>query len=101
MVIPVGRRAYAKQLAAVYLKCEPCGRRSPFGVFQRIERVVFFVPLFTAGTSYVLKCGTCRSSYDIAREDAEFLVAAKDDRTLAYEPRSTAGRSGADRQRRG
>jgi len=89
VLIPVGRRVFTEPLDTLKLDCRPCGRKSTFGLFRRVEQVVIFVPVFRAGVSYTLKCAMCWSTYTITEEDAVFLMSSKDEPDFSYTPRST------------
>jgi hypothetical protein len=71
-----GFRSYLRQLAMLTLVCGGCHTPAAHGLRQRVTKfTLFFIPLFPISKRYQLQCTLCGRAYDIAKDQAEQLIA--------------------------
>lgn len=59
-------------LATLVFICETCGNSAVHRLSKRTRRFsLFFIPLFTVGTTYIDDCSACGRVIDVSREQAE------------------------------
>jgi len=71
----LGMRDVASLLLTVTFVCGHCGVRAPQQVVRQQRKVtVFFIPLFSAGTSWFVDCSSCGRSTPLTKQQAEHAL---------------------------
>ncbi|MFK8908824.1 zinc-ribbon domain-containing protein [Streptomyces sp. YS-3] len=71
-----GTRGYLYQLAMMTLVCGNCGNPAAHGLRKYVTKFTFFfIPLFPVSTKYRTQCTFCGLEQQIAKEQAEQLLA--------------------------
>ena len=59
-------------LSTLVFTCETCGNRAPHQLTKRSRRFsLFFIPLFSVGTTYFDSCTACGRIIEVSKEQAE------------------------------
>ena len=59
-------------LSTLVFTCETCGNHAPHQLTKRSRRFsLFFIPLFSVGTTYFDSCTACGRSIEVSKEQAE------------------------------
>ncbi len=59
-------------LATLFFVCETCGQQAAHELSKRSKRFsLFFIPLFSIGTTYVDRCDACARVLEVSRDQAE------------------------------
>ena len=70
-----GIRVSEDVLGVVRYVCETCGQEGAHRVLRRRRRfTLFFIPLFSVGTSYVDTCTWCARTRELTQQQAEQVV---------------------------
>jgi hypothetical protein len=65
-----------RQLAVLMLVCRVCGNTAAQQLWKRATKFsLFFIPLFSVRTRYLMGCGFCGSEYAVSRAEARRLGA--------------------------
>ncbi|MFD9795597.1 zinc-ribbon domain-containing protein [Streptomyces sp. NPDC059070] len=71
-----GTKGYLYQLAMMTLVCQNCGNPAAHGLRKYVTKfTLFFVPLFPVSTKFRTQCTFCGLEQQIAKEQAEQLLA--------------------------
>jgi hypothetical protein len=72
MFLLFGSRVMATLLFVVTFVCGHCGVAAPQRVVREQQKVtLFFIPLFSFGTAYLIECSNCGMATGLSREQAE------------------------------
>lgn len=72
MFLLIGTRLVATALFAVTFVCGHCGVAAVQRVVRQQNKVtLFFVPLFSVGTSWAVECSNCGIATELSRRQAE------------------------------
>lgn len=72
MLVIFGMSVSEDALGVVRYVCETCRNEAAHRVLRRRRRfTLFFIPLFTVGTSYVDTCTWCARTRELSRQQAE------------------------------
>ena len=75
MLVIFGIRVSEDVLGVVRYVCETCGREGAHQVLRRRRRfTLFFVPLFSVGTTYVDVCTWCARRRELSQQQAELAT---------------------------
>ncbi|MYR46532.1 zinc-ribbon domain-containing protein [Streptomyces sp. SID5910] len=75
-MIIFGTKGYLYQLAILTLVCRSCNTPAAHTLRKRVVKfTLFFVPLFPFSTKYALQCTFCGAEQQVAKEQAEQLLA--------------------------
>lgn len=75
MFLLFGTRAAATLLFVVTFVCGHCGVAAQQRIAREQQKVtLFFIPLFSIGTSYFVECSNCETATDLTRNEAEHSV---------------------------
>jgi hypothetical protein len=76
LVLIIGVRVSEVLLATLFYVCEVCGNSAAHRLSKRVRRLsLFFLPLFSIGTTYFDSCTACGRLIEISREQAETAAA--------------------------
>lgn len=69
-----GTSRYATVLGVFALLCPRCNQRSANQLIRHGSKFsLFFIPLFTVSTHYLLKCGYCYLEREVSAQDADAI----------------------------
>lgn len=75
MLLIFGTRSVEDVLRVVVFACRFCGARDEQRVLRSRNKIsLFFVPLFTVSTRYLLECSNCGTVSPIEKDEAEGTV---------------------------
>lgn len=75
MFLLFGTRASETVLTVVHFVCQFCGHAAPQRVMKRTNRfTLFFIPLFSFGSSFLVECSNCGGATGLTRQQAEHGV---------------------------
>ena len=76
MILLFGTRASQVLMTIVTFVCNYCGQAAPQHVVKVSNKfTLFFIPLFSVGTQYIVECSNCGGVTELSREQAERSVA--------------------------
>ena len=75
MFLLIGMRRFASVLFSVTFVCGRCGTRASQQIVRQQQRVtLFFVPLFSVGTSWAVECTHCGAVTELTRQQADHAL---------------------------
>ncbi|PPH15076.1 zinc-ribbon domain-containing protein [Rathayibacter sp. AY1G1] len=75
MLLIFGTRAVEDLLRTLVFVCRVCGQRDEQRILRRRTRLsLFFVPVLTVSTRYLLECSHCGTVSPISKEEAQGSV---------------------------
>ncbi|PYY39648.1 MULTISPECIES: zinc-ribbon domain-containing protein [unclassified Curtobacterium] len=87
MFLLFGTRAVAALLFVVTFVCGHCGVAAPQQIVRERQKVtLFFIPLFSLGTSYLIECSNCGMVTGLSRQQAEHSMQWADAHGIAVSP---------------